>query len=315
MIERGEAWGGIVALPAAGLFPIVAEFVPGPESRHLDRRHFWFGNPTFNIIKLRVLASRYHGIKRVFVGDQKNSLMRHFANLSACEEVIALDDGSATLKYARERIAGEEYLPVKWQKRAGHFLKSLFFGLRDAKLKRLTFFSVYPVALPASDRLELNEFRYLRKQLAAQEITPEVYFLGGPLVEAGVLSEDEYLWHLLKVKARLGDQALVYVSHRREDPERVSRICHRLGWQVKLFDFPIEYQLAMLGSRPMQLASFYSSALENCRLIFNDLLPIVSFRLDPTRLACRNTPKGAGIFMVYEHFERNQTPAFQVINL
>lgn len=315
MIAVGEAWGGIVSLPASQLSPDVSPYMPGDNVQKFYRRHPLFRAPFFNVLKLRLLALKYQRLKTVFIGDQKNTLMRHFSNLVDTEEVVALDDGTATIKYAKERCCDQDDMPNRWQKRFGRVLKRFLFGLRDSPLDKLTFFSVYPVALPKKDQLVLNDYSYLRKNISGLEMTSEVFFLGGPLVEAGVLSEEQYLWHLFEAQSRLGKQQVRYVRHRREDPNRARRICQKLGWESTLFDLPIEYQLALNGPRPAMLTSFYSSALENCRLIFGDMLQIISFRLSFTQMSCMGTPKGDGVEMVYTHYEKNQNSSFQVIRL
>ena len=315
MIEAGEAWGGIVSLPSSKLSPVISSFQPGDSLQRFGRRYPLFGKPMFSVLKLRILAQRYRKVESVFIGDQKNALMRHFSNLAATEDVVALDDGTATIKYARERCAGEDGRPSRLGKRLGRFLKYLFFGLRDAAPEKLTFFSVYSVVLPQKDHLVLNDYSYLRKNIAAIKTTQEVYFLGAPLVESGVLSEDQYLWHLTEAQRCLGGQSVIYVRHRREDPERVRRIGHKLGWETTLFDFPIEYQLSQQGPRPEKLVSFFSSALENCRLIFGDMMQIVAFRLSPEQMTCKGTPEAERVEMVYRHYEGCQSPSFQVVRL
>ena len=90
---------------------------------------------------------------------------------------------------------------------------------------------------------------------------------------------------------------LLYVAHRREDHSLLNKIQQDLGFRITRFDYPIEYQIAFIGPRPAILASFISSALENCRQIFKDSMKIVSFRLD-----LKESPKKQEVEKVYDNY-------------
>lgn len=271
-------------------------------------------NDLFSVVKLRHLAEHCADLDFTFIGDAGNPLMRHFANCAMARETVLLDDGVATLKYARWRTAGNWGENLRASKRLSQFLKRCLLGLRGTLPEMVTFFSVYDLRLPGGDRYFPNRFTFMRESASEVAVSKEVYFLGAPLVEASILNEEELFWHLGRVDAYFNGQ-LCYVAHRRECPERVRRIGEMFGWKTVLFEFPIEYQLSRVGPRPKLLASFISSALENCQLVFGDKMPVASFRLNHKHFSAAKKPKGLEVEAVYQRYNCLQSESFQVIEL
>ncbi len=281
-----------------GFRPVFLSDLPlGLEERSLSsfetpRGNPLFGNPLFSIFKLSRLAGLTRKVPLVFIGDLANPLMRHFANRTDPGRVVHLDDGVATLGYAAARAGAEgRGRKPKWSKRIKLALKRGLLGLRDQPLQTLTFFTFYrQLQAGPNDLVMTHDFPCLRKGLQATPASGPVYFLGGPLVEAEFFCEKDYLELLQGVAAYYAGKEVIYVAHRRENTERLKLISSRTGWQAQLFDYPIEYQLAKIGPRPAQLASFFSSGLESCRQVFGPKLDICSFAL-PERLL-RAMPQG-----------------------
>ena len=310
LIRPEQRWGCVVHLADAPLR------WSDESLRHVETgRSSYFGNPLFAIRKLRNLSRVLTGLKYVVIGDMGNPLMRHFANSARNAVVIVLDDGTATLKYSRERA--NKATPgalTPTRKKLQLTLKRRLLGLRDDRLPEIVFFSVYEIETRKPDRFVKNLFERLRNTTPTLGATESIYFLGGPLVESGELTEAEYQAQLLTAKTALGD-AVTYVAHRREARDKVQRLCANLGWQSCLFDYPIEYQLAVVGPRPQILASFISSALLNCRLIFGDTLDIRSFKLHPDHFAHHSSEKGRRIEAIYDEYQASDISVVDMLTL
>ncbi|MDW7643578.1 MAG: hypothetical protein SCI25_00895 [Desulfuromonadales bacterium] len=309
LVKKTSGWGGTVSLVNVGLDPSIQE-----SDGLSHERHAIWGNDAFGIIKLKNLARRLGRLDYVFLGDLGNLMMRHFANLADVSEVVALDDGTATLQYAVWRNQGRWGRKQRLSKKAGLWLKRIALGLRDNLPGRLTFFSAYEIEVPPQDLVVKNTFMDLRAQAGDMPLEESVFFLGGPLVEASILSEEEYLWHLERVARYFSNRKVTYVAHRRENWERVKRIGRALGWDVRLFDYPIEFQLAVVGPRPRILAAFFSSALENCRAIFGDMLTIYAFTLSDDQFA-RKAERGESVKNVYDRYARLSGEFFHVVDI
>lgn len=261
----------------------------------------------------RLIRSLLPGVAYLFIGDYKVGLMRHIAHRLPHRETVVLDDGNSTIDIARKRARGEGYARIHRAgiKRIRYSLKNMLLGYAPDDIEAVTFFTAFQVLPGPGDQIITNDFSWLRSQIRNIEGTSAVYFLGSPLVEAGILQPDEFEWHLGKVRQFFGQRSIFYVPHRRESRQNIDRAA-RLGFGIKRFDLPIEYQLARIGPVPAYLASFISTALENCRIIFGDHMRILSFRLNPHHAAGLHLhPRFAAI---YESYEQKSGDSFRVID-
>jgi hypothetical protein len=243
----------------------------------------------------------------LLIGNYYLPHMRHFANVLPHRELILIDDGTATLEIAEERqrhAHGHARVP----KFRAEQLVNRVVGWRLEHQPRATFFTIYETAVGPLDRKIQHAYSYLRAKAADFECSGEVLFLGQTIYYEGI-TEDAYMQQLRRVRQHFAGEKLVYAPHKGEMPERVNRIREEFGWEIRRYDVPIEYQLAMRGPLPKVLASFYSSALENCRLIFGPRLRIESVYLEP-RLFVR-----AADFVqsVYEYYQSKTTEQFRVV--
>jgi len=117
------------------------------------------------------------------------------------------------------------------------------------------------------------------------------------------------LAHLKRVVKYFKNRDVVYVSHRRESEINLREISQKLGVKVVKFDYPLEYQLSMAGSRPQIMASFISSALDSCSLIFGDTMKIIAFKLD-----LKDSPVKDEIENIYDEYESNKDTTVYVEN-
>lgn len=253
----------------------------------------------FNVRRLNRISRKLGSVKYIFVGYARYIYMKHFVNIMPHEEVYFLDDGNATIDLARERNQNRVLNPeLGLKKTLKLYGKKLLQGVKDKDLENYNFFTMYEISPAENDQVIKNSFKHLRSDSASLVKTDDVYFLGGPISECGIISQQSYFAHLKRVKAYFADKNVIYIAHRRESPEKLTEIENRFGLKVVLFDYPIEYQLAYVGPRPKVLASFISSALDSCRIIFDDQLKIVSFKMDLT-----GSPMREEIEPIYESYK------------
>jgi hypothetical protein len=73
------------------------------------------------------------------------------------------------------------------------------------------------------------------------------------------------------------------------------------GVKIRDLGLPIEISLIKDRVLPVEIASFFSSALDNCYHIFGDSLKITSFKLDKNNLSKEVHEKFEEIYKVYEN--------------
>ena len=133
--------------------------------------------------------------------------------------------------------------------------------------ENVTFFSSYDFSTRNGDRLVTNEYRHLREMLSDKPAIDQVMFLGQCLVDDHWMDKDAYFKYLRRIKQFYANEQIVYVRHPRESLSILNEISEKMNFKIVSFDVPIEYQFVINGV-PKEMASFFCSAIENCRIIF-----------------------------------------------
>lgn len=176
----------------------------------------------------------------------------------------------------------------------------------------ICFFSSYPIKIPRQcDTLVNNNYSILKRKIVNPSHSNEyIFFLGSPLYDVDYLSFAEYLFILHKIKRYFGDTGLniYYIPHRTENQSILKIISST--FEILEFDKPIEHVLVeQPESRPIILASFFSSGLSNSAIIFseNENINFYSFYLG---LLKKNQDL---VDDVYSSFKDLDLPNFKII--
>ncbi len=267
-----------------------------------------FKRSFFYAMRLNRISQKITKANYIFIGHAQYVYMRHFANTLPCSKVVCLDDGNATYLLAEERRCPKNKNNEKnFKKKLKLFLKTKIQKINNNDYKKLEFFTIYNIIAGEGDSVIKHSFSYLRKNITEKNITDEVYFIGSPISETRILSQEEYLFHLKRVVKYFKNRDVVYISHRRESEMNLKEISHKLGIKVVTFDYPLEYQLSIIGPRPKIMASFISSALDSCSLIFGDTMKVISFKLD-----LKDSPLKDEIDNIYKGYESDKNMAVYI---
>jgi len=300
LAQAVDEWGDVLDLNDAPLL-----FLDPLKNVNADSlfNNFWklkiFNRSIFYVHRLNRISKCLGEVEYFFVGYARYVYMKHLVNITPHRKIVSLDDGNATLELAKERGFSPnniKSLPLK--KKIKLFLRKYIQGLNSNEFSRLEFFTIYNIDLDRKDSLVKHNFSYLKSRIENISRTEEVYFIGSPLSETGIVSKSSLLENLKRVKSYYKGKNIVYISHRRESEINLKEISRELGMKVIQFEYPIEYQLAMKGPRPVVLASFISSALDSCSLIFGDTMRVVAFRLDLV-----DSPRQDEINSIYDSYE------------
>ena len=259
---------------------------------------------------LEALAASLPGVHGLFLGNYTDALARHFANVVPHETLYLLDDGTTTLdiNHLRQPSPKPAAPLVPLLKRSA---RNLLLGLRTREADRVTFFSTYDLEVRPGDSLIRNSYSHLRARAARLATNDEVLFLGQPLTEDAQMSEGRYRDYLRSIRAHFRERSFVYAPHKRESREKVRRLERDLELPVREFEFPVEYQLSLTGMAPGVLASFFCTALDNCRLMFGDSFKIAAFYIDPSDL----DKERDFVESVYAYLRTHSGPGFEVLTL
>lgn len=308
LVAHYGGWGNIIYLDSVPFFFAEKHISKNNNYKNNNNLSISASSTFFRVRKLNKIAKHFSEIDMLFIGDNYNPLMRHLINSTNHNRVVLLDDGVGAIYMAKIRSNISHFVPeIKFKKRIKLAAKRLFQGLDDSQADSVCFFSAYDLDLPENDSIIKNKYNYLRKECQHIEQSDAVYFLGSPLYEGGLMDKEQYISQVRLVANYFNDREFVYVAHRREGKEKLAQIKDELNVEIRLFDYPIEYQLTMIGPRPSVLASFVSSALENVRLIMGDQLKVVSFRLKEGTYGNQDQ-----VDSIYSYYEENLNDYFQI---
>lgn len=216
---------------------------------------------------VRAMAAEIRGVDRLVVGDPFSGVIQVIISITRPSEVTIVDDGTATLEFARQWAAGEQL--TRWHQRAepasrnqlGELVRGQMAGTVRRRLSpavgcSLRLFTSMPVDLPGVEVIA-NTYAWVRARYEPPVIKTGADLVGTSLVESGVMDEDSYL----DIVAELARRHRVdrYFAHRKEDDRKLGRIAG-LGLQVMQPLLPLEL-IARRGPIGRQVLSFPSTVV------------------------------------------------------
>ena len=225
---------------------------------------------------VRSLASELSGVERLVVGDPFSGVLQVVMSISRAPEVVIVDDGTATLEFARQWVAGEHL--SRWhtvatpgqRRQISHFARDQISSSVRRRISpesgcRLRLFTSLDVELPKVE-IGRNTFAWVRSRFPVPEVKLGSDLIGTSLVETGVVDADAYHGGV----ASLVEQYAVdrYFAHRKESDAKLSRI-EQLGVAVVRPDLPLEIA-ARLGVLARRLISFPSTVVHTLPLVLVD---------------------------------------------
>lgn len=225
---------------------------------------------------VRALAGDLAGTDRLVLGDPFSGVMQVVVSLAKPSEVVLVDDGTATLEFARQWVSGEhlrrwhQVATVEQQRHIARFARdqiadSLRRRLEPGSGCRLTVFSCLPVEFPQA-QVVMNDYRWLRSHHPRPVIKPGADLVGTSLVETGVVAEADYVAAVASLAAQ--HRADRYFAHRKESPTKLARI-GALGLRVEIPNLPLE--LVLRADQVGQLVvSFPSTVVHTLPIVLAD---------------------------------------------
>ncbi|MFC7367435.1 hypothetical protein [Vreelandella zhaodongensis] len=134
-----------------------------------------------------------------------------------------------------------------------------------------------------------------------------VHFLGAPFVERDRLKEYLYLNWLKGIRQQFSQEAnFIYLLHPRESDSFGLKIKKELDIEVKRFGLPYELELMRMEVKPVVIASWFCTALDNLSEASVDHVKLLSFKLPPFN-KLRLKPNQKPIFDAAEDFYRRHS--------
>ncbi|HYP44541.1 MAG TPA: hypothetical protein VEQ66_05025 [Propionibacteriaceae bacterium] len=221
-----------------------------------------------SVVTAASLAGELRGAQRLIVGDPFSGIIQLVLGVLPVSEVVVVDDGTATLEFARLWTAGSSL--VRWHStslglRRRHVAALAARRIAAGSRCRLSVFTVMPVQLQGVEVIR-NRFSWVRSRFAAPEVKAEADLVGTSLVETGVVDETHYLAGVRTLTEK--HHVDRYFAHRKETDAKLSKIAG-LGLKVVRPDLPLEL-LARRTPVGRTLVSFPSTVVHTLPLVLSD---------------------------------------------
>jgi hypothetical protein len=216
---------------------------------------------------VRALADELSGVHRLVIGDPYSGVIQVIISVTRLTEVTIVDDGTATLEFARQWAAGEQL--SRWHQVAtpsqrrqiatlarGQIAGSVRRRLSAESGCQLRLFTCMPVDVPRV-RIIRNDFSWVRARHPAPQLKPNADLVGTSLVENGVVKADAYLDGVETLITRY--EADRYFAHRKEADWKLDLI-RRIGVDVVRPTLPLEI-VARRGPIGRTIISFPSTVV------------------------------------------------------
>ncbi len=194
---------------------------------------------TSTLRTVTALAEQLRGVDRLVLGDPFSGLLQLVLSLSHPREVVVVDDGTATLQFARLWTSGESL--VRWHSSGSGRSRRQVAALARRRIApgsgcEVTVFSCMPVHLDGVTVLH-NDFSWVRTAFEDPRVKDTSDLIGTSLVETGVVDVAHYL---RGVRALAGEHSIDrYFAHRKEDGAKLAQI-EAIGLQVVQPELPLE---------------------------------------------------------------------------
>ncbi len=225
---------------------------------------------------VRALVGELSGVDELVVGDPFSGLTQLISALVRPTRVVVVDDGTATLEFARQWVSGEPL--SRWHQVAGSgprwHLTNLVRGQLARTVRRrwspaagctLSVFTCLPVDLPQID-VRRNDYAWVRATYPSPTVKPGADLIGTSLVETGVVSRDAYVSGVAGLAVEHGVDR--YLAHRKETDAKLASIA-ALGIEVVRPDLPLEI-VARRGPVGQTMVSFASTVVHTLPVVLQD---------------------------------------------
>ncbi|WP_030764367.1 hypothetical protein [Streptomyces sp. NRRL F-2664] len=254
---------------------------------------------------LAALARDVRAARTVLVGDPFSRYVQLLLTLVRAEELVVVDDGTATMEFVAQTARGERL--VRWHRVGGGGLPGRVRELAYAPVsaaarrrfvpaagsaRRVEVFTSMPVTPHAGMTLRTNDFAWTRARFGPPRLTRGTDLVGTSLVETGVVDPDRYLDAVRSLALEHG--ATRYFAHRRESPEKLRALSRTTGLEIVRPDLPLEL-IARRGPVGRTVLSFPSTVVHTLPYALTGTgVTVAVCEVDPAWLTGSASPRARG---------------------
>jgi hypothetical protein len=241
------------------------------------------------------------GFRYIFLKDIASSPVAHFQKVLAVnlkhQKIFSLDDGAATIiDYQTKERETSFFKKYRW----------MLFGLKYDLKQKYSFFTVFKLKQKTHEIVSHNFFHF-RKKIEESEFSKNpnnFYFIGSPLVNENIISEQTFKETLRNIiKNSKENSKYFYIPHRRCDDKSIE-IVKEIGFEISKFNMPIELVFLEKKEMPVNIISYYSTALLSLKVIF-DVENAFMYEIDSEQLL-KMKKEISNVFLEYKKYGINR---------
>ena len=230
-------------------------------------------------------------IGKLFIGEYRSAHVTHIANYLNVKQIYLVDDGTAVLFY-------DKYIQKSFKHKIRVFIYKIFFY----NLKNIEFTFYTSFNLEKKNCIK-NEYLYTKSILNNKEYEDSVFFIGQPLVELGMISQENYKIEITKILKYYESKEFIYILHRRQKEKFIKELSEELGFTYKRFEQLIEIEMVLSKKLPLEFSTIYSTAIlllpkiiEKCKF--------KAFKIDNS--LNKKSPYIKALPIYYQEFSKNK---------
>jgi len=215
---------------------------------------------------LAALVPKLAGAGRLVIGDPFSGLIQRLLPLARTRDLVVVDDGTATLEFSKELLAGR---PLVRRHRDGSAPAAASRAVRritPGDGRRLEVFSCLTAGLrlPPGSVASVNNYSWARARYGPPQVRPGVDLIGSSLAETGLIASERYLREIIALADEVNAER--YFAHRREDPDKLRLIAEHAELDVVRPELPLELEL-LKGPVANTLVTLPSTVLHTLPLV------------------------------------------------
>ncbi|MCJ8152362.1 alpha-2,8-polysialyltransferase family protein [Chryseobacterium sp. SSA4.19] len=186
------------------------------------------------------------------------------------EKVYLLDEGTASFKVSKERKTVKSFDPK-------FLIKSLVYRRKINFPEKITYYTQYDFDIN-TDKDDVIKYQFTKDEKPIEFDQNAALILGSSVAEVGVVTKDNYMKIIKKIREKFNDKKVYYYQHRNENAEKLNEIL-KLGIEIIQSNIPFEFYYKSLNYTPLHYYSFYSPILDNISQQYKNLpkLNIIRF--------------------------------------
>ena len=206
--------------------------------------------------------------QEIVVGDLRSVWIQILLFRFSDSKVTLIDDGNVILEFVEKDLLGN--LKYNFNTISRILIKK---RIQQFKKDEILFFTIFHSII--TDRPKncienkLSFFRDKRLVTEGIKLTKQLFFIGTPLSEQGIISLQDELKLIEKCRVHFAEFRFFYVLHRRESREKVLKLLPER--ELVQFDLPLELQFLTQDKKPEVVCSIYSTALLSLSILFEDI--------------------------------------------